>query len=80
MNVESPLNILIGETEQVNPVILLAEEFMRRDAASLLIAEEIQRAEEILELGRSEIETMRRQIKAFQNSSASPSARLPVGF
>lgn len=80
MNGESPLEILIGETEKVNPAILLAEEFMRRDAADLLSAEEIFRAEEILEIGRSEIETVRRQIAAFERSSATPSARLPTGF
>lgn len=80
MNGESPQEILIGETEQVNPAILLAEEFMRRDAADLLSAEDINRAEEILEIGRMEIETIRRQIAAFDWCSASPSMDLPIGF
>jgi len=80
MSVESSLKILIGETEQVNPAILLAEEFMRRDAADLLSARDINRAEEILAIGRNEIETIKRQEAAFERSSASPSAGLPVGF
>lgn len=80
MNVESPLEILIGETEQVNPAILLAEEFMRRDASDLLSSEDINRAEEILEIGRNEIETIKRQEAAFERSSASPSVGLPIGF
>jgi hypothetical protein len=80
MNGESPLGVLLAETEQVNPAILLAEEFMRRDAADLLSAEDINRAEDILEIGRMEIETIRRQIAAFERSSASPSIDLPIGF
>lgn len=77
---ESPLDILIAEAEQVNPAILLAEEFMRRDAADLLSAAEITRAEEILHCGRTEIEVIKHQIAAFERSSASPSASFPVGF
>jgi hypothetical protein len=80
MSVESSLKFLIGETQQVNPAILLAEEFMRRDAADLLSAEDINRAEEILAIGRNEIEIIKRQEAAFERSSASPSAGLPVGF
>ena len=80
MNGGSPLEILIGEAEQVNPAILLAEEFMRRDAADLLSAEDVSRAEEILETGRREIETVRRQIAAFERSAASPSVDPPAGF
>ena len=80
MNDPSPVDILIGETEQVNPAILLAEEFMRRDAADLLSAEDINRAEEILETGRNEIQTIKRQETAFERSAASPSAGLPIGF
>lgn len=80
MNGKTPLEILIGETEEVNPAILLAEEFMRRDAADLLSAEDIKRSEEILESGRMEIQTIRRQIAAFVRSSPSPSIRTPTGF
>ncbi|MEP6849072.1 MAG: hypothetical protein ABI999_09465 [Acidobacteriota bacterium] len=77
---ESPFDILIAETERVNPTILLAEEFMLRNAADLLSAEEINRAEEILDEGRSEIETIRRQIAAFERSPARPSIHVPTGF
>ena len=80
MNPETPLDLLIGETERVNPAILLAEEFMRRDAADLLSADEIDRAAEVLKDGRAEIETIRRQIAAFARSSPSASSRTPIGF
>lgn len=80
MNAESPLQILIAETERINPAILLAEEFIRRDAADLLSTEDLNRAEDILEIGRSEIETVRRQITAFETSTASPSRDTPIGF
>lgn len=80
MHGESPLEILIGETEQVNPAILLADEFMRRDAADLLSAEDVNRAEEVLNEGRMEIETVRRQIATFERSPASPSIHTPTGF
>lgn len=80
MNDSSPLAILIGETEQINPAILLAEEFMRRDAADLLSSEDLNRAEEVLAIGRNEIETIRRQEAAFARSAATSSTALPVGF
>lgn len=80
MNDSSPLAILIGETEQINPAILLAEEFMRRDAADLMSAEDINRTEEVLAIGRSEIDTIRRQEAAFARSAATSSTALPVGF
>ncbi|MBX7062893.1 MAG: hypothetical protein K1X52_14660 [Pyrinomonadaceae bacterium] len=80
MSDSSPLDILIGETEQINPAILLAEEFMRRDAAELLSAEDIERAEKILLVGSNEIETIKRQEAAFGRSPANPSAVLPIGF
>jgi hypothetical protein len=80
MDASSPLELLIDEVEQINPAILLAEEFMRRDAADLLNAEDINRAEEVLQIGRAEIDMTKRQIAAFARSSASPSAILPIGF
>lgn len=80
MDGRTPLEQLIDEVQQINPAVLLAEEFMRRDAADLLNAEEINRAEEVLHIGRTEIELINRQIAAFVRSSASPSARLPIGF
>lgn len=80
MIAESPLESLFREPEQINPAILLAEEFMRRDAADLLSAEDIDRAEEILVVGRDEIDMIRRQEAAFERSLASPSIAIPVGF
>lgn len=80
MDPRSPLELLIDEVEQINPAILLAEEFMRRNAEELLSAEDINRAEEILHIGRTEIDVIKRQIAALVRSSASPSASLPIGF
>lgn len=80
MDASSPLEFLIDEVEQINPAILLAEELMRRDAADLLSAEDINRAEEVLHRGRTEVDAIKRQIAAFARSSASPSASLPIGF
>ena len=80
MDASSPLELLIGEVEQINPAILLAEEFMRRNAEVLLNAEDINRAEELLHIGRTEIDVINRQIAALVRSSASPSANLPIGF
>lgn len=80
MKDESPLEILAAENQQVNPVILLAEEFMRSDAADLLGVEDIKRAEEILYIGRMEIETMHRHLAAFGRLPATPSVDIPTGF
>jgi hypothetical protein len=80
MKDESPLEILVAENEQVNPAILLAEEFMRRDAAALLGVEDINRAEEILYIGRMEIETMQGHLAAFDRLPATPSINIPTGF
>lgn len=80
MSDSSPLDLLIGESEKINPAILLAEEFMRRDAADLLSAEDINRAEELLVVGRDEIDTIKRQESALERSPTSPSAGIPVGF
>jgi hypothetical protein len=80
MNGETPLEILAAENEQVNPAILLAEEFMRRDAADLLGVEDINRAEEILYIGRMEIETLQQHLAAFVRLPATPSVNIPSGF
>lgn len=80
MNAESPLDILIGEKEQINPAILLAEKFMRREAAELLSAEDINRAEETLQIGRMEIETINGHLKAFGRSLPTFSTTIPIGF
>ncbi|HMO80010.1 MAG TPA: hypothetical protein PKD24_04395 [Pyrinomonadaceae bacterium] len=80
MKDESPRELLAAENEQVNPAVLLAEEFMRRDAADLLGVEDIKRAEEILNIGRMEIETLQRHLAAFGGLPATPSDNIPTGF
>ena len=80
MNALSPLEILVRENEQVNPAILLAEELMRRDAADLLSAEDVKKAEAILQIGGMEIEVLQKQLAAFVRLPASPSASIPAGF
>jgi hypothetical protein len=80
MKDESPLEMLAAESEQVNPAILLAEEFLRRDAADLLGVRDIKRAEEILYIGRMEIETMQRHLAVFVRLPATPSINIPTGF
>lgn len=80
MNALSPLEILVRENEQVNPAILLAEELMRRNAADLLSAEDVKKAEEILQIGGMEIEVLQKQLAAFVRLPASPSASIPTGF
>lgn len=80
MKVDSPLEILLGETEQLNPAIILADELMRRDAAELLKAAEIANAEKVLEIGAREIETIDGYRKAFLKSPATPIRYVPCGF
>lgn len=80
MNSESPIEILTDETEHVNPAILLAEEFMRRDMADVLSADDIEKAEETIYLGQCEIEAIKRQLAAFDRTPASASSVVPTGF
>ena len=77
---ETPLEILCGETEQINPAILLADELMRKGAAELLSTEDIEQAESVLLYSRQEIENVQRQLSALINSRASASVYVPVGF
>jgi hypothetical protein len=80
MNGNSPLELLTGETEQLNPAIILADELMRRDASALLSVAEVEKAEKILELGAREIETIDRHRKAFLKSPPTPYGYVPRGF
>lgn len=80
MTDETPFDILCDEQEQLNPAIILAEDLMRRDAAELLSTEDINRAEEILQIGAREIEIIDRHLGAFTKSAAMPSTQVPVGF
>lgn len=80
MSCESALEILIEENEQVNPAILLAEEFLRRDAGDLLSAEDIQQAEDILQSSSLEIKILEGQLENFMGLPATPSLIIPTGF
>lgn len=77
---KSPLGALLGEAEQINPAIILADELMRRDVAELLSVEEIARAEKVLEIGSREIETIDRHSKAFLKCPATSVHYIPHGF
>ena len=76
----SPIEILRGETEQINPAILLADELMRKDTSELLSAEDIELAQNVVTHGRYEIENVQRQLTALISTPASSSAYVPVGF
>ncbi|MGH9948620.1 MAG: hypothetical protein ACRD6X_15690 [Pyrinomonadaceae bacterium] len=82
MNGESPLEILVRETEQINPAIILADELMRRDAAELLSVAEVAKAEKVLEIGSREIEMIDGHRKAFLKSLPIPIPirYVPCGF
>lgn len=80
MSTESPLEILEGETEQLNPAIILADELMRRDPSELLSIAEVAKAERVLEIGSREIETIDGHRKAFLKTPPSPIRYLPHGF
>lgn len=80
MNGESPLKVLLGEKEQLNPAIILADELMRRDAAESLTVVEIANAEKVLETGAREIEKIDGHRKAFLKSPATPIRYVPCGF
>lgn len=76
----TPLEVLCGEAEQINPAILLADELMRKDASELLSPEDIELAQTIITHGRHEIENVQRQLAALISTPASSSAYFPVGF
>lgn len=76
----TPLEILCGEVEQINPAILLADELMRKGAAAFLSPEYIEQAEAVLLYSRQEIGNVQRQLSALVNTRASASVYVPVGF
>lgn len=77
---ETPLELLRAENEQINPAIILAERLMRREAAELLTVDEVNEAENILDIGTQEIEAIESHRKAFQKTPASAIDYVPVGF
>lgn len=80
MNGKSPLDILLGEAEQINPAIILADELMRRDAAELLSVEDVAKAEQVLATGASEIDAIDFHRKAFLRCPPTPCQYIPRGF
>jgi hypothetical protein len=80
MRTGSPLEILLGETEQLNPAIILADELMRRDPSELLSIAEVAKAERVLEIGAREIETIDGHRRAFLKTPPSPIRYVACGF
>lgn len=80
MNPYDPIGALEGETEQLNPAIILADELMRRDAAELLSVEDVARAEKVLEIGSREIEMIDLHRNAFLKCPPTPFQYVPCGF
>lgn len=76
----TPIEVLSSETERINPLILLAEQFMRREAADVLLADDVHRAEKVCRDGQGEIEAVKRQLAAFYRTRSSASPGIPTGF
>jgi hypothetical protein len=80
MNGQSPLEILVGETEELNPAIILADELIRKDPSVLLSIAEVAKAERTLEIGAREIEMIEGHRKAFLKTPPTPIRYVPRGF
>ena len=76
----SPLQILCGSPETINPAILLAEELMRKGIAEAFDPDDIGRAEKTLLTSRREIELIERQFKALVKTPPTSSGLIPTGF
>lgn len=77
---ESPFEILCAADEQINPAILLAEELMFKGMAEVFDFDEIERAEEILNLSREEISRIENQFTALVKTPPASAATIPIGF
>lgn len=80
MKLETPFEILEAEPETMNPVILLADTLMRREAVHVLSVEEILHAEKVLEIGTDEIRSVERHRDKFVKTTPASGSRVPVGF
>ena len=78
--VDSPLDLLRAESEQVNPAIILADRLMRQDAEKLLTVEEVSEVEKVLAIGTQEIDAIEVHRKAFLKTPASAIDYVPIGF
>ena len=76
----TPFEILSGESERINPAILLAEELMRKGVADVLDFADIERAKETLEFSRYEISRVEMQFKSLVKTPASSGGQIPIGF
>lgn len=78
--INSPLDILRREPQQINPAILLAEELMRRDISQSFDFDDTERIRATLEYSEREIQTVENQLAAFSKTPGSPSLMIPLGF
>ncbi|MGI8545274.1 MAG: hypothetical protein ACR2MD_17580 [Aridibacter sp.] len=66
--------------ERINPAIILAEELMRKGLTGGFDFDDFERAEQTLEISRSEIKRVDTQLKAIIKTPPSPGCKIPVGF
>jgi uncharacterized protein YabN with tetrapyrrole methylase and pyrophosphatase domain len=76
----SPFEILCGESEQINPAIILAEKLMRKDLSETFDCEEIRQAEETINASRREIGRVESQFAALVKTPAFTGSKIPIGF
>jgi hypothetical protein len=76
----TPFEFLCGESERINPAIILAEELMRKDLAEILDFEDLARAQNTLADSLREIEAAARAFEALAKTPATASERNPIGF
>lgn len=79
-NLTTPFVFLCGESEQINPAILLAEELMRKELAEILNFDDLARAEKTLEVSRREIAAVASGFEALTKTPGTASEQIPIGF
>lgn len=76
----TPFEFLCGESEQINPAILLAEELMRKDLAEILDFDDLARAEKTLAISKREIKAVASGFEALTKTPGTASEQIPIGF
>lgn len=76
----TPFEILSRMEERINPAIILAEELMRKGLTGGFDFDDFERAEQTLEISRTEINRVDRQLKAIIKTSPIPTSKIPAGF
>lgn len=76
----TPFEILCGESEQINPAIILAEKLMRKDLSETFDCEEIRQAEETINASRREIGRVESHFAALVKTPAFTGSKIPIGF